>query len=62
MGFYSSSQFFGAFLGGVMAGFLLQEFGVNAVYLTLGGVCLVWFIAVLLYLTPIQDQEAAGQD
>jgi MFS family permease len=58
MGFYSTSQFFGAFLGGVLAGFLVQEFSVQVVYLTLGAVSLIWFIAVLFLLLPLRDNPA----
>ena len=57
MGFYSTSQFFGAFLGGVLAGFLIQEFNLQMVYLILGAVSLIWLISVLFFLMPLRDDR-----
>jgi len=44
MGFYSSSQFFGAFVGGAMGGWLHGRFDVGAVFLFCSVVALVWLI------------------
>ena len=43
MGVYSSSQFFGAFMGGLVGGFCLQYFGANGVYFAISVVALMWF-------------------
>lgn len=42
MGVYSTSQFFGAFLGGILGGWLLGETGTSAVYWLLALACLCW--------------------
>lgn len=42
MGVYSSSQFFGAFLGGVLGGWLAGSAGLRRAHLILGMLCLMW--------------------
>lgn len=42
MGVYSTSQFMGAFVGGVIGGWVLSEFDEQGVYYLVGSVCLVW--------------------
>lgn len=42
MGFYSSSQFLGAFLGGAIGGWLHGHYGLDAVFLFCGGATLLW--------------------
>jgi len=42
MGFYSSSQFFGAFVGGATGGWLHGRFGLEAVFLFCALVALGW--------------------
>ncbi len=44
MGFYSSSQFFGAFLGGVMGGWLHGKFGLAAVFLFCAVAAMLWMV------------------
>jgi MFS family permease len=44
MGFYSSSQFFGAFVGGAMGGWLHGRFGLAAVFLFCAAVALLWLV------------------
>ncbi len=44
MGFYSSAQFFGAFVGGVMGGWLHGRFGLETVFLFCAAVALVWLV------------------
>jgi predicted MFS family arabinose efflux permease len=44
MGFYSSSQFFGAFVGGAMGGWLHGRYGLEAVFLFCAAVALVWLL------------------
>lgn len=43
MGVYSSMQFFGAFLGGVLGGWMLQEQGIAGVFLFTALATLLWF-------------------
>lgn len=42
MGVYSSMQFFGAFIGGVLGGWVLQEQGIGGVFLFTALAALVW--------------------
>ena len=42
MGVYSSSQFFGAFLGGAIGGWLYGAYGIDAVLMLCGGLALLW--------------------
>ncbi|UZE95804.1 MFS transporter [Alkalimarinus alittae] len=52
MGIYSTSQFFGAFLGGAVGGWVLSNWGGEVIYYTsavLGG---VWFLIALTMRTP----------
>ena len=44
MGFYSSSQFFGAFVGGITGGWLHGRFGLGAVFLFCALVALAWLV------------------
>jgi predicted MFS family arabinose efflux permease len=44
MGFYSSAQFFGAFLGGVMGGWLHGKFGLAAVFLFCAVAAMIWLV------------------
>jgi len=44
MGFYSSSQFFGAFLGGSIGGWLHGRFGLESVFLFCTGAALFWVV------------------
>ena len=47
MGLYSTSQFLGAFAGGALGGWSLQQFGVDGLFLVVGVILLVWlFLAV----------------
>ena len=52
MGFYSSSQFFGAFLGGSLGGWLQGVAGVGAVLLFCGGAALVWLLVAASMRSP----------
>ncbi len=42
MGVYSSSQFIGAFLGGVLGGWMVGHVGLLYAHVILGGLCLCW--------------------
>lgn len=46
MGVYATSQFFGAFLGGIFGGWVLGEFGVDAAHFVIGVMCLGWLLVV----------------
>jgi len=52
MGVYSSSQFFGAFIGGVLGGWSIGEFGPVNSLLILGVVCCVWLLVARLMKNP----------
>ncbi len=54
MGVFSSSQFFGAFLGGVLGGLAHERFGPEAVYLLAGCSALLW-LAVVTTLRPPEN-------
>lgn len=52
MGVYSTSQFFGAFLGGALGGYLLQAFGVEGVLWLMAGGLSVWLLVALSMPAP----------
>ena len=52
MGFYSSSQFFGAFLGGAVGGWLQGVAGLSAVLLFCGAAALVWLLLAASMRNP----------
>jgi len=47
MGIYSTSQFFGAFVGGVLGGWSVQQLGVDSLFLLLALISLVWLLLAL---------------
>ena len=47
MGIYSTSQFFGAFIGGLLGGWSVQQFGVDSLFLLLAGIGFAWWLAAL---------------
>ena len=47
MGFYSSSQFFGAFVGGITGGWIYNTFGLNSVFLFTTFIALIWWLISL---------------
>ncbi|MEQ6918695.1 MFS transporter [Halomonas aquatica] len=51
MGIYSTSQFLGAFLGGVLGGWLSQQWGLSAVFIGCGLLGLAW-LAVMARMAP----------
>ncbi len=71
MGVYSTSQFLGAFLGGLMGGWLFGTFGAGAVFLACSVLVLIWLVAAagmhkpshlasrLLALGEIRAEDAA---
>jgi len=52
MGFYSSSQFFGAFVGGTLGGLLHGQYGLQAVFLCAAFGALVWLLLALPMSQP----------
>ena len=52
MGFYSSSQFFGAFLGGTLGGLLQGRYGAHAVFLCAAVGALLWLLLALSMSRP----------
>jgi predicted MFS family arabinose efflux permease len=52
MGIYSSSQFFGAFAGGVLGGWSLQYYGVNGLFLLIAAVLGIWWLLSLGLQSP----------
>lgn len=52
MGIYSSSQFFGAFVGGAGAGWLYGAVGPIGVFAAMGALCIVWGLLLLGFTQP----------
>lgn len=52
MGIYSSSQFFGAFLGGGIGGWAYGQFGVSGVFVFCAGMVGVWWILAVSMRAP----------
>ena len=52
MGIYSTSQFVGAFLGGVLGGFILTYWGPQELLWSAAGLCLLWLIVLLGFTQP----------
>jgi MFS family permease len=52
MGVYSSSQFLGAFFGGVLGGWLYGAVGFEAVFGLCAGVAVVWFLVAATMQSP----------
>jgi predicted MFS family arabinose efflux permease len=47
MGIYSTCQFFGAFVGGVLGGWSVQQLGVDSLFLLLAAIGFVWWLLAL---------------
>ena len=47
MGVYSSSQFLGAFTGGLLGGAIIEQFGAQAIFVAMAFFVLVWFVLTL---------------
>lgn len=52
MGFYSSSQFFGAFLGGAVGGLLHGRYGLGSVFLFCALLALIWLVFAVTMKNP----------
>lgn len=46
MGVYSTSQFFGAFLGGIFGGWVQGAFGLGTAHFLIGLLCLAWLLVI----------------
>lgn len=57
MGIYSSSQFLGAFAGGILGGFVAGEFGEQTIFLVTGLFALVWLL-LTLGMKPLKKSKA----
>ncbi len=47
MGFYASSQFFGAFTGGIIGGWIYNNIDLNSVFLFTTSVAIIWWLVAL---------------
>lgn len=61
MGIYSSSQFFGAFLGGALGGALLQHFSYQALFAALAVIGLIWLLVASTLQLPPRAQRLSLQ-
>jgi len=52
MGVYSSSQFFGAFLGGFFGGWVHQHYGIGTIFAVSAVLTLVWFLLAATMQSP----------
>jgi predicted MFS family arabinose efflux permease len=52
MGIYSTSQFLGAFAGGILGGWSLQQFGIDGLFVLLAVILAVWCLVSLGLQTP----------
>jgi predicted MFS family arabinose efflux permease len=52
MGIYSTSQFMGAFVGGILGGWSLQQFGSTGVFLLVAVVLAIWWFLSLSLKSP----------
>ncbi|WP_333608273.1 MFS transporter [Arsukibacterium sp.] len=57
MGIYSSSQFFGAFIGGVLGGLVAQQFRFAMVFAVLAGIGLIWLLIARNLSVPARAQR-----
>lgn len=57
MGVYSTSQFFGAFLGGVLGGWMVGSLGLQNAHLVLGLLCLLWLFAITGLKEPVRTSN-----
>ncbi|XQW84633.1 MFS transporter [Thalassotalea piscium] len=57
MGIYSSSQFMGAFCGGIMGGAIANAFNAHLIFLVMAGMSLIWFVAAM-GLKPLKKSKS----
>ena len=59
MGVFSTHQFMGSFIGGLVGGWVLQTYSASAVFWVVGGAFLVWTLACYLQTPPKQLSSVA---
>lgn len=52
MGIYSTSQFLGAFFGGLLGGWSLQMLGVNGLFMVISFILALWWLVCLGLKSP----------
>jgi predicted MFS family arabinose efflux permease len=52
MGIYSTSQFLGAFAGGILGGWSLQQYGIDGLFVLLAVILSIWSLVALGLQTP----------
>jgi MFS family permease len=57
MGIYSSSQFLGAFTGGIIGGIIASQFGEQAIFLVMSLITLLWFFGAIS-MKPLQKSKS----
>ena len=57
MGMYSTSQFLGAFVGGVFGGWIYNTFGLNSVFLFTTLIAIIWWVIML----TMQQHKPTGE-
>ncbi len=57
MGLYSTSQFLGAFIGGVFGGWIYNTYGLNSVFLFTTFIAIIWWLIML----TMQQQKPTGE-
>jgi len=57
MGIYSSSQFFGAFTGGVLGGAIASRYGEQTIFLVMAMMSLLWLVAALS-MKPLKKSKS----
>lgn len=57
MGIYSSSQFLGAFAGGILGGFVAENYGEQSIFLVTGLFALLWLF-LTLGMKPLKKSKA----
>ncbi len=57
MGVYSSSQFLGAFVGGIVGGFIASRYGEQAIFLVMAMVSTVWLL-LSLGMQPLRKSKS----
>ena len=53
LGAYSTAQYLGAFLGGVLGGWLYGEFGISSVFAVCAGLCVLWLLISASMRNPL---------
>ena len=57
MGIYSSSQFIGAFVGGLLGGFIASEYGEQTIFLVMAIASFIWFV-VSFGMKPLKKSKS----